>query len=268
MTWRRPSQGGGDGTGGAGEGALGGFVARVSTQGPVADLANAAPLNVDGVNVEDGWLVFVNNQAAPAENGLYVVDSAGTGADGQWSRSPYFETAEQMERTGLVYVQQGANDHDTLWQLTTDPPITVGVTAINFQLRPLAAAAAVNPVLTWGAGQVGSSTTTRYLYPGYDDALAQTAVVQWLVPRPGTLSAFYMRHNIPRGNGTNVVYTVRVNGAPTALSVALASTATDGNDLANLVAVAAGDLVDVEVTKAAVVASSPRDIMGSLLFTG
>jgi hypothetical protein len=57
---------------------------------------------------------------------------------------------------------------------------------------------------------------------------------------------------------------VRVNGVPTLLAVALASTGTTGSNLVNAVAVAQGDVIDIEVTKAAGVASSPSDIAGSL----
>jgi hypothetical protein len=119
-------------------------------------------------------------------------------------------------------------------------------------------------VLVFGAGQVGSSTTTRYLYPGYDDDLAQTVVVQIVAPYAGTLRDFYVRHNNTDGNGNDIVYTVRVNGVATAVTVTLASTSADGSDLANSVAVAAGDLVDIEVTKAASVGNSPDDVTATI----
>lgn len=125
-------------------------------------------------------------------------------------------------------------------------------------------------VLLFGAGQVGSTTTTRYLYPGYDDDLAQTVSMQMVAPYAGTLRDFYVRHNSADGNGNSIVYTVRV-GPPagpmvaTAITVSLATGAIgQGSDLANSVAVAAGDIIDIEVTKAASVGNSPDDITATI----
>jgi len=127
-----------------------------------------------------------------------------------------------------------------------------------------AAGSGVTTQLLWGDNSVGSSTTTRYLTPGYDDNLAQTIPVQIRVVRAGTLRNFRVRHNVPAGNGNPIVYTFRVNGIATALSVSLASTFADGSDLANSVVVAVGDLVDIQVTKASSVASSPNDIAATV----
>lgn len=118
--------------------------------------------------------------------------------------------------------------------------------------------------VTWGSAGVGSTTTTRYLAPGYEDAVAPTVPAQWRVPFDGTLRRFSVRHNVGAGNGSAVVYTLRINDVGSALSASLASTASDGTDLVDDVAVVAGDRVDIEVTKAASIAVSPTDIMASL----
>jgi hypothetical protein len=84
------------------------------------------------------------------------------------------------------------------------------------------------------------------------------------MPRAGLLRNFGIRHNTPAGNGNAVVYTVRQNGVATALSVSLISTGSDGFDLANSVSFAAGDLVDIEVTKAADIANGVLNVVASL----
>jgi len=127
-----------------------------------------------------------------------------------------------------------------------------------------APAAAGSPQLLWGDNSVGSSTTTRYLTPGYDDGLAETGPTQIRVARAGTLRNLRVRHNVPKGNGNNIVYTIRVNNIAAGVTVTLASTATDGSDLVNSVVVAAGDLVDIEVTKAAGVGTSPNNITATV----
>ena len=69
-----------------------------------------------------------------------------------------------------------------------------------------------------------------------------------------------VRHNSPAGNGNDIVYTLRKNGVATALTLTLASTATSGTVTAT-VSIAAGDLMDIEVTKAATIASSPTGVV-------
>jgi hypothetical protein len=116
-------------------------------------------------------------------------------------------------------------------------------------------------VLSFGSTSVLSTTTTRYLHPNYEASNAPTSPISFEVPFAGTLRNMYARHNTTAGNGNAIVYTARVNGAATALAVSLASTTTSGNNVADDVVVAAGDHVDVEVTKAASIATSPSDIL-------
>lgn len=120
--------------------------------------------------------------------------------------------------------------------------------------------------LLFGANSVGASTTTRYLYPSFDGGLAQTAVIQFRAPRAGTLRNLRVQVRAGAGNGNTIVYTLRVNGAASALTASLASTGTSTSDLVNTVAVAAGDLLDLEVTKGAAVGTSPTDIVTSVEF--
>lgn len=111
----------------------------------------------------------------------------------------------------------------------------------------------------FGANSVSATTTTRYLFPGNANATAQTNVLQFRAAISGT--ARNMRvHQDGAGNGNAVVYTLRVNGTPTALAVSMASTADDGSDLVDGIAIAPNDLIDIEVTKAASLGSSPNDV--------
>lgn len=115
-------------------------------------------------------------------------------------------------------------------------------------------------ILAWGNNSVASTTASRFLDPWYSDTLAPVAAVQWRSPRSGTAKNMRVRHNVTAGNGNDIVYTLRVNGVASALTVTLASTATDGSDLVNTVPIAAGDLLDIIVTKAAGIAASPTNI--------
>jgi hypothetical protein len=196
---------------------------------PLAALMNGRSVTVKKIDTSAN-LVTV---AAPGGNTVEAIASITLGAG--------------SFREGVELVNDGA----TAWWIATNYAATAGP-------------GTAQSILLFGANSVGASTTTRYLYPSYDDRLAQTIAVQFTAPFAGTLSALYMRQNVPSGNGNSIVYTVRVNGVPTLLAVALASTGTTGSNLVNAVAVAQGDVIDIEVTKAAGVASSPSDIAGSL----
>lgn len=137
--------------------------------------------------------------------------------------------------------------------------VTVTANADDLTLSVVAPKSAIH----WGNSGVAATTTTRYLTPGYEDSTAPTTVIQWRVPFAGTISLLRVRQNTGAGNGNAIVYTLRKNGAAQTLTVSMASTANDGSDLANSVTVAAGDLVDIEVTKAASVAATPSDIVAS-----
>jgi hypothetical protein len=122
-------------------------------------------------------------------------------------------------------------------------------------------------LLIWGNTSVGSTVTTRFLTPGFSSSLAPTSVVQFRAPFAGTLSHLRVRHNVTAGNGNNIVYTLRVNGVDTPLTVAVPSTSSDGNNLVDETSVNAGDLLDIEVTKAASIGASPTDVTASIEIT-
>lgn len=122
-------------------------------------------------------------------------------------------------------------------------------------------------VLLWGAKHIGSSTTTRYMYPGgLSSTPAQTSIMQFRIPRAGVLKNMRVRHNDPNGNGNTIVYTLRINSINSALTVSMASTASDGSDLSNTPSVAAGDIIDISITKASSIGGSPEDVILSVEF--
>lgn len=121
-------------------------------------------------------------------------------------------------------------------------------------------------ILGWGSNSVGSTVATRYLEPWFGDNLAPTTPTQWRAVRPGTAKNARVRHNGTAGNGNAIVYTLRKEGVATALTVSLASTASDGSDLVNTVAFAAGDRLDIEITKAAAIGASPTNVVWEMEF--
>ena len=140
---------------------------------------------------------------------------------------------------------------------------------VDFAFIPAPPGLAVvpTPQLMWGNNNIAATTTDRYLTPCYSDTLAETAPTRIRMARAGTIRNMQVHHNNPAGNGEPIVYTLSVGGAPTALSCSVLSTDSDGEDLVNAVAVAAGALVDgILVTKANGIGTSPTNITCTVEF--
>ena len=84
---------------------------------------------VDGVALPAGARVLVKNQAAAKDNGLYLVV-----AGGAWTRCPDADTSAKVTPGLLVLVERGTANGDSAWQLITDALITLGVTALAFEM--------------------------------------------------------------------------------------------------------------------------------------
>lgn len=79
---------------------------------------------VDGVTLATGDRILIKNQAAPAENGIYVVAASG---------APTRATDADSEAdllSAAVFVQSGTANADTAWTMNTDAPITVDTTGL------------------------------------------------------------------------------------------------------------------------------------------
>ena len=99
---------------------------RVAT---TANIALTGEQTIDGVAVVAGDRVLVMAQTAGAENGIYIA------ATGAWSRAEDANGAGDLTSGVLVPVESGTSDADTIWMLTTDGAITIGTTALTWQIK-------------------------------------------------------------------------------------------------------------------------------------
>lgn len=83
---------------------------------------------VDGVMLAAGDRVLVKNQAALAENGIYVA------AAGAWTRAVDADASIEVTPGLFVSVEQGTVNADSIWQMVTDATITLGTTGLVFEL--------------------------------------------------------------------------------------------------------------------------------------
>ena len=132
----------------------------------VADitLGGGAPSQVDGVNLSLNDRVLVTGQTNPAQNGIYDVDTVGSGSNGTWTRSSDTDATGELLAGTIVMVTEGLIYADTQWKLTTDNPIIIGVSELIFEQNSAFAfgnvyangtavlASSVGDVLTLSAG--------------------------------------------------------------------------------------------------------------------
>lgn len=99
---------------------------RVAT---TASITLSGEQTIDGVSVVAGDRVLVKDQGSGspnAANGIYVC------ASGAWSRSADADEDDEVTAGMFTFIEEGSALADTGWVLTTDDPITVGTTAIEF----------------------------------------------------------------------------------------------------------------------------------------
>lgn len=105
---------------------------RAATTANIGDLATGAPDAIDGVDLAQGNRILVKAQTDPIENGIYVVDTLGTGADGEWSRASDADEDAEVTSGMFTFIEEGTAHGGQGWVLTTADPITVDTTGLNF----------------------------------------------------------------------------------------------------------------------------------------
>ncbi len=90
------------------------------------NLATTGLAAIDGVVPVAGNRILVKNQAAPAQNGIYIA------ATTAWTRSPDANSDAEVTSGMFTFIEEGTVNAGTGWVLTTPNPIVLGVTALTF----------------------------------------------------------------------------------------------------------------------------------------
>lgn len=101
----------------------------------------------------------------------------------------------------------------------------------------------------------------------YGSSLGTEAGTQILAPRNGTISDFYGNLSAAPGSSRTRTFTVRVNGADTAVTFTINSGSTTGSDTVNTVNVTTGQLISVSQTTGGSGTITSGILMCSFLFT-
>src|SRR6056300_916502 len=96
--------------------------------------ANGALAAIDGVTLLADERVLVQNQAAALQNGIYVVTTVGDGGTAfVLTRAGDFDGSPASEIPGgFTFIEEGTTNADAGFVCTTNAPVTMGSTAINF----------------------------------------------------------------------------------------------------------------------------------------
>lgn len=102
----------------------------------IARFTTTANINLTGLGTQAGgdWasalaagdLILVKDQTTPSQNGWYVA------AVGTWARTSFADSSIEIRPACLTQISEGATLADTVWMLTTDAPIVLATTALNY----------------------------------------------------------------------------------------------------------------------------------------
>lgn len=90
------------------------------------------PFALDGITLTQGSRVLIKNQAAPAQNGIYIVTLVGVSVPWVLTRATDYNLSALILQYGVVFVNQGTTQAGQLWQETGDTPLVIGTDPINF----------------------------------------------------------------------------------------------------------------------------------------
>lgn len=122
----------------------------------------------------------------------------------------------------------------------------------------------------FGAANAGTVATALYLGPGFLETAAQATELAIPITKDGFLRNLRVRHGATAGVGAAVnTFTIMVNGVASTLTCVTANTGTNsaGSDITHTVAVVAGDVISLRLTKSVAVTSGQGPLTASLELT-
>ena len=114
---------------------------------------------VDGVTLATNDRILIKNQASAAENGIYKVNASGAP-----TRATDFDADSEAVPGTVIPVTAGTANANTVWMLTTNPSITLGVTSLVFsQIGVLQGTQDHNHTGMGDGGDLSGSVISNYL---------------------------------------------------------------------------------------------------------
>lgn len=86
----------------------------------------AAPNTLDGVALAALDRLLLKDQSTAAQDGIWVVTTLGSGANGVWDRATDFDADAEVTSGAFTFVEEGTVNDNTGWTLQTNNPIIIG----------------------------------------------------------------------------------------------------------------------------------------------
>lgn len=181
-------------------------------------VASAAPNTLDGVSLAANDRILVKNQTAPAENGIYVVTTLGTGANGVWARATDCDTASDAA-SAVVSVRAGTVNGGDVFYTSFKSTDTLGTTAMTWvQINP------ANYALLDGNNTFSGSTNTFSNSIGVGSAPAAGFSLSVTAPITGATSSVGISSaGVIQSDVTNLTYMYRSQASTAAAAFTLAN---------------------------------------------
>lgn len=145
----------------------------------------SAPSTLDSVSLAAGNRILIKDSAGlagaatHAANGIWVVSTLGTGANGVWDRAADFDTDAEVNAGAYVWVEEGTINQDSAWVLTTDNPIQIGGTGgtlLTFTLFASSTSLIAGDGLTKSGNFIAVGAGTGITVNANDIAITNTGV--------------------------------------------------------------------------------------------
>lgn len=205
---------------------------RVATTGNIV-LSGAQ--TIDGIALVAGNRVLVKNQTAGKENGIYTV------ATGAWTRTVDANSTAKLAAGICVYVEEGAANGKTRWQMANTGTVTLDTTAITFE-KTGGAASATDAV-------IGSRTVSDTTAPTGDTGTV-TTLFGWLASMIKAITGGATWRTLP---GMSIAAIKAVLDAATNVGTASTLMKRDANGRAQVAAPsAAGDVARKDTVDGAI----------------
>lgn len=119
-----------------------------------------APNTLDGVSLAAGDRILLKDQTTGAQNGIYVVTTLGTGANGVWDRATDMDADLDVVGQPYMWVEEGTVNADTAWVMTNNGTVVVGGAASPTALTFVKFASAATPSTGKFTATIGDGAAT------------------------------------------------------------------------------------------------------------
>ncbi|MCP4322156.1 MAG: hypothetical protein GY787_09945 [Alteromonadales bacterium] len=197
-----------------------------------ADVNIASPgVSIDNTTLVAGDRILLKDQTTLTENGIYVFDTSSTAL----TRSSDFDQDSEVVAGSAIIVTEGLVNPDTCWIVTTNNPITIGVTDIVFGPIPLVAGNNFGLFPIWAEENGGLANNAQ------EWSFGNGATGDIGITLPIDAEIFAMSYQADN-SGTNTEISVEVNSV-FAATTGPQSTNSGINLLAPTVSVSVGDVI-------------------------